>query len=101
MSAPSLPASPEAAYEEGRRTGFAIAAFAVSVLAYVNLLAAEKSLFAIVLAVIAMQGAGQATRRWSWMAIAIGAAHFAIVILVLAVFHDKLLQLIQLLHKLS
>jgi hypothetical protein len=97
----AAPSTPEAAYREGRHAGFAISAFAVSVLAYLNLLSAEKSIFAIVLAIIALQGAGRNARRWSWLAIAIGAAHMAIVAIVLVLFHDKLIQLIQLLHKLG
>ena len=43
-------------YEDGRRAGLAVAAFALAITAFVNLLGLEKSLLAGVLAILALQG---------------------------------------------
>jgi hypothetical protein len=101
MSDPS--SAPSAAYEEGRRTGLAIAAFALAIMSFINLLGVEKSILALVLAVIAMYGAprGAEVRRWSRNAIGLAAVHIVIFVVFIVLFHQKLGQLILLLQKLG
>lgn len=86
----------------GRREGLATAAVALSIVSFVNLLGAEKALLAIVLAVLALQGARSGPRRLrGWLAIVIAGIYLATVVTVLVVFHDKLGQLIELLKDLG
>jgi hypothetical protein len=93
----------EAAYHSGRRVGLATAALALSATSYINLLGAEKSILAIVLAALAMQGADAVPVAWSRgrTAIVIAAVHLVVIVAVLALFHDKLSELIHLLRRLS
>lgn len=94
----------ERAYQEGRRIGLATAALALSVVAFLNLLGLEKSLLAAVLAVVALRGAGSATPRiirLSRAALGVAALHVVTIVVVIVFYHDQLLRLLQLLHKLS
>lgn len=94
--------NPVPAYEEGRRAGLAIAALALAILSFINLLGVEKSILALVLAVIAMYGAGgQDARRWGRLAVVLAAVHIVAFAAVIVLFHQKLGQLILLLHKLG
>ncbi len=100
----NTPSDPvHAAYDEGRRMGLATGALALSVVAFINLLGLEKSILAIVLATLALYGAGPAAAvlRRGRVALVIAAVHAATVLVVLAVFHDKLARLIELLQQLS
>lgn len=92
-----------AAYEEGRRTGLATAALALSIVAYINLLGVEKSLLAIVLAVLALRGTERARTalRRGRAALVIGVVHVVIFVAALAVFHRQLGQLMHLLQQLG
>ena len=104
MAEPSVlsPTDPvEAAYQEGRRAGLAMAALAVGAVAFLNLLSAEKSILAIVLAALALKGARGAARQQGWLAIALAIVQITLVVIVLALFHDKLIQLLHILQKLS
>jgi uncharacterized membrane protein len=86
----------------GRREGMAMAALALSIVSFVNLLGAEKALLAIVLAVLALKGAQAGTTRLrGWLAIAFAGVYLATVATVLVLFHDKLGQLIELLKDLG
>lgn len=90
------------ARNDGRCQGLAIAALATSLVAYLNLLGAEKSILAIVLATIAMTGsASRLVRRRSLIAIGLAAIHIATVVAVLVIFRDELAELVRLLSTLG
>jgi predicted branched-subunit amino acid permease len=95
------------AYEKGRNVGLAIGALAVSVIAYINLLGIEKSLLAIVLAILALQNARSlSTPRFrAQLALVLASIHAVTVIVIVIVFREKLAELarrvIELLHSLS
>jgi hypothetical protein len=93
----------QTAYEEGRRFGLATAALALGVVSFVNMLGIEKSILAIVLAVLAIHGAGfrTAVRRRGRTALLIASVHVVTSVVVLVIFRAKLTELVQLLHKLS
>ena len=90
------------AVDRGRGEGLAIAALALSVVSFINLLGAEKALLAIVLAVLALGRAKSGLARIrSWSAIAIAAVYVASVATVLVIFRDQLGELIRLLQHLG
>ena len=90
------------ARDDGRRQGLAIAALATSLVAFLNLLGAEKSILAIVLATIAMTGTGsRLVRRRALMAIGLSLIHMATIVAVLVIFRDELGELVQLLSTLG
>ncbi len=99
----SSPLPADAAYEAGRRAGLALAALALSITAFINLLGLEKSVLAIVLAVTALAGAGPGRRLAGFgrAAIIIAAIHVVTLVTVLAVFHERLAELIRLLRQLG
>lgn len=82
----------EAAYRRGRRTGLATAAFALAVIAYLNLLGIEKSLLAIVLAAMALKDSllPAVLRTRTWIALGLAAVHTVTVVVIVVVFADKL-----------
>lgn len=90
------------AWDDGRRQGLAIAALATGLAAYLNLLGAEKSILAIVLAVTAMSGSGsRLVRRRSLIAIGLSVIHIATVVAVLVIFWGELGELVRLLSTLG
>ena len=92
-----------AAYQEGRRYGLATAALALSIVSFLNMFGIEKSILAIVLAILARQGAvstAVAFRRGR-TALLIASAHIATVVIVLIVIHEKFGGLLNFLHKLG
>jgi hypothetical protein len=93
----------QSAYEQGRRMGLATAAFALSVIAFLNLLGIEKSLLALVLGFVAIKGTAvtAAIRTRGRNALVIASIHAITVIVALFLLRDKLGQLIELLHSLS
>jgi hypothetical protein len=92
------------AYQDGRRFGLATGALALSIVAFLNMFGMEKSILAIVLALLALQGAEpmSAAFRRSRTALVVAGAHIITIVVVLVLFHDKitsaLLQLLQKLH---
>lgn len=92
----------DAAYREGWRAGLALGALTIAGTAFINLLSLEKSLLAIVLAILAIRGAGpgRTTKRGS-LAVCIAVAHLALGSILLILFHDKLAQLLSLLQSLG
>lgn len=92
-----------AAYETGRRTGFGIAALALGLASFLSLLGAEKAILTIVLGVLASRGtaAGALPRRLGVAAIWLGAIFIVTLAVVLVLYHDKFIELIRLLQKLS
>lgn len=90
------------ARDNGRREGLAIAALALSLVSYLNLLGAEKSILAIVLAVMAMSHSSSKTaQRQSLIAISLALVHIVTIAVVLVLFQDELGVFIQTLNKLS
>lgn len=90
------------ARDQGRRQGLAIAALALGLVSFLNLLGAEKSILAVVLAISAMSGSASAqVRRRSAAAIALALLHLVTVGVVLVLFQDELGQLVRLLNKLA
>ena len=88
--------------DEGRRQGLAIAALALGLVSFVNLLGAEKSILAIVLAVIAMSGSNvRVVRHRAMFAIGLSVLQIVTILVVLLLFRDQLGQLIGLLRKLG
>jgi hypothetical protein len=91
------------AFEDGRRAGLAAAAAAVSVIAFVSLLGAEKALLAIALGLLAWRGSapGSAARRLAAAAVGVAAAFLVSIAVVLIVFWDELVGLVHHLQQLS
>lgn len=87
---------------EGRREGMATAALCLALCSFFNLLGAEKALLAIVLAALASR-APRAARAWrrARFAIAVATVYIVTVVAVLVAFHDRLGQLLGLLHTLG
>jgi hypothetical protein len=93
----------ESAFDQGRRTGLATAALALSVVSFVNLLGIEKSILAAILGMVALQGADpiRSLLRRGRIAIALAALHATTVVIVLIVLRDKLGSLLAHLQSLS
>ncbi|HQR05659.1 MAG TPA: hypothetical protein PLN21_02500 [Gemmatales bacterium] len=91
------------AFAAGRRAGLAIAALAVSLVAFLSLLGAEKALLAIALGILARHGAkpGSAGRRLATAAIGIGTVFLITITFVLIVFWKQLVDLVHHLMQLS
>jgi hypothetical protein len=91
------------AFDAGRRAGFAVSAVALGLVSFLSLLGAEKALLAIVLGVLAARGAppGSSARRLGVAGVCLGALFLLTLAVVLVVFGDKLLELVELLKKLS
>jgi uncharacterized BrkB/YihY/UPF0761 family membrane protein len=91
-----------AARNQGRRQGLAIAALALGLVSFLNLLGAEKSILAIVLAISAMSGSvSRQVRRRSLAAIGLAILHLVTIGVVLVLFQEELGQLVELLQKLA
>lgn len=102
MNAPLDPRSDQQALRRGRSEGLAIAALALGVLSFIQLLGMEKALLAIVLGGLALRGTVTArSRRQAWTALALGAAYLVITVSVLLLFQDRLAELIRLLQTLG
>lgn len=87
---------------QGRAEGLATGALAIALLAFVNLLGAEKGLLALVLGLVALRGAGAGTaRRRARIAICLGALQLVTVALVVLLFREEIGQLLALLAKLG
>ncbi|HEY6456851.1 MAG TPA: hypothetical protein VIY90_16370 [Steroidobacteraceae bacterium] len=94
---------PAKAFQEGRRLGLATAALALSITGFVNLLGAEKPILAGVLALMALRGSAPSRAIFSRgrAALALAAIYLVTLVAVCIIFHEKLLQLLQLLQKLG
>ena len=91
------------AFEDGRRAGLATAALAVSLIAFVSLLGAEKALLAIALGVIARRGAGPgaAGRKLATAAVVVASLFLITIALTLIFFWNELVGLVNHLMQLS
>ena len=98
----STPAE-RAAYRRGQRAGLALAGLGIAVMAFISLLGVEKSLLALVIAAVALRGAGadRTTQRRAWLAIGLALVHWIVLGTVVTLFHQQLAQLIALLQRLS
>ena len=98
----AMPADDSQMRDNGRREGLAIAALALGLISFLNLFGAEKSILAIVLAVMAMSGSTtKSVQRRSSIAIGLALLHILTIAVVLVLFQDELGQFIQSLNKLS
>lgn len=87
---------------QGRAEGLATGALAIALLAFVNLLGAEKGLLALVLGLVALRGAGTGpARRRARIAVCLGALQLVTVALVVLLFREEIGQLLALLAKLG
>jgi len=95
--------SDDTSYQQGVRAGLATSALALAAVAFLNLLGLEKSMLAIVLAVLALRGniAPPAATRRGRAALALAAAHLVTFIVLITIFHDYLGHLIQAMAKLG
>lgn len=93
----------ERAFEEGRRTGLAIAAVAAGVVSFISLLGLEKAILAVVLAVLAGRGvtAGRQCRRLAAVALMIAGLYVITFAVIMVLFHDRVAELVRLLQQLG
>ncbi len=91
------------AFRAGRRVGLGISALALSLVAFLSLLGAEKAILAIVLGALAIQGSGREAqaRRLGRAAIGIGCVFLLAMVVGLVVFWDRVVEFVQMLSKLS
>ena len=87
------------AYHAGRRDGLALGALALALVAFINVLSVEKSILAVVLAILALKAA-PGSSRVNW-ALGVAGLHIVTWVAVLVLFHDKLGQLLKLLQQLG
>jgi len=89
------------AFREGRRAGLAIAALAGSLVAFISLLGIEKAILAIALAIVAGRRAAPRswTRRSAFVALGIAALYMLTFAVVMALYHEKVAELIRLLQQ--
>ncbi len=88
--------------ERGRREAFATTALILSLVSFVNLMGAEKSILAIALAALALRGAvGAIAHKRGRIAIAVASLHVITILVVLVLLRDKFAQLIELLRQLG
>ncbi|MDT8429516.1 MAG: hypothetical protein RQ757_12210 [Pseudomonadales bacterium] len=100
---PLQPDALDASYDAGRRSGLATAALALSIVSFLNLFGMEKSILALVLAVLAMRGAEPLSPILRRCRIVIGIAvlHLLTILVVLLLFQDQLAELLTLLYELN
>ena len=93
----------QAAFDQGRQTGLAIGALAISIVAFISLLGLEKAILAAVLGVVSLRGlaAGSPGRRYATAAVAIAIVYAITFAIVLGLFHDKLAELVRLMQQLG
>jgi len=91
-----------AGLRRGRSEGLALAAMAVGITAFINLLGAEKGILAIALGVMALRGQRAFPgRRRARFAVVLGAIQLATVGVVLVLFREELGELLALLQTLG
>ncbi len=93
----------QAAFRQGRQTGLAIGALALSIVAFISLLGVEKAILAAVLGILSLRGlaAGSPGRRYAVAAVAITIVYAITCMIVLVLFHDKLAELVRLMQQLG
>jgi hypothetical protein len=91
-----------AAQRQGRSEGLAFGAVALGIVAFINLLGAEKGILAAALGVLARRHAtSNPARRRGAVAITLGVVQLATIMVVLALFRDRIGELLDLLKTLG
>jgi NADH:ubiquinone oxidoreductase subunit K len=102
---PTRPAedSVSAAYRQGRKAGLALAALALSIVAFISLLGLEKAILAGVLAIVSLSGSApdSPARRFGVAAIVVACVYAVTFVILMVVFRDKLFELVHLLQQLG
>jgi hypothetical protein len=93
----------QAAYREGRQTGMALSALALSIVSFISLLGLEKAILALVLGALVLREAqgGSPARRKATTAVVVASVYAVFFFVTLAVFHDKIAVLIRTLQQMS
>lgn len=91
------------AFEQGKRTGLAIAALATAAVAFISLLGLEKAILAVVLAVLAARGTprGSRSHRLALLALGIAVLYALTFVIVMVLFRDRIGELVRLLQQMS
>ncbi len=91
------------AYRAGRGMGLAAAALALGAVSFLTLLGAEKAILAIVLGLLALRDAAPATaaRKLATGAIALAGVFLVTLVVLLAIYWQDAVELVQQLQKLS
>lgn len=91
------------AFEQGKRTGLAIAALATAAVAFLSLLGLEKAILAVVLAVLAARGTPRESRshRLALLALGIAVLYALTFVIVMVLFRDRIGELVRLLQQMS
>ena len=91
------------AFDAGRRAGLAMAALALSLVAFFSLLGAEKALLAIALGLLACRGSrpGSAGRRLATVAIGVATVFLVSIVFILIRFWRELVELVNYFRQLS
>jgi hypothetical protein len=92
-----LPGGEATAYRQGWRAGLALGALAIAVTAFINMFGFEKPILAMLLALVALNGAIGPARGRAKLAIALASAHALLLVAIIVLFHDKLARLFALL----
>ena len=110
MTEPHVPPDPSVtdaqlaeAFDAGRRAGLAMAALALSLVAFFSLLGAEKALLAIALGLLARRGSqpGSAGRRFATVAIGVATVFLVSIVFILIMFWNDLVGLVLYFRQLS
>lgn len=87
---------------QGRKEGLAVAALALGLMSFLNLLGAEKAILALALGFAALTGATDAgVRKRAITAIALGVVYIITIFVVLMVFGSRFAELVEALQTLS
>ena len=89
-------------FRDGRAQGLAIAALALGLVSFLNLLGAEKAILVLILALSALRNSrNSATRRQASMAIGLSIVYVLTIAVVLLVFGNELAELLSALRALG
>ena len=90
-------------YSVGLRVGFGIAALTIGLVSFLSLLGVEKAVTAIVFGALAMRGVapGRLANRLGIAGVILGAVFLVTLAILLVLFHDRAMELIRMLAKLS
>jgi hypothetical protein len=90
-------------YQAGRRAGFAVAALACSVVAFISLLGAEKAILALVLSAWAVResASGSPARKVGMIAVGVAVVYLITYVAVIAIFHERIGALLHQLQQLG
>lgn len=93
----------KAAYADGRNSGLAVGALAASLVAFISLLGIEKAVLALVLAIFGLREArpGSRARQLSLWTLLIVGLYVVTFVVVLVLYHQKLVELVHLMQKLG